>query len=407
VFTIEALFKPSGQSGGGWIVCKPAYNGVHNNPFADWGMLYNWPTAGSVGYSMAVDGGVIYDDSGGGTFPDNGSWYHVVWVFNTDDNTSAWYRNGVLIRNATGITSGTVLNTSSADVRLGAMGSGAENYNGSLAFVAIYDRCLTKREAMDRYINPWAPFISTLSAYRGQVAGVAQAYFSTLDGTLSTVGALNRLASTFKIGALAPAGNLLKQTATAKASLLTITGLLVKQAGKSLTGTLTTAGVLTSIKTILMDLGIATLSMAGGLVKQAGKPLTGTLSTAGSVMKQAGKSLTGTLTTAGVLTVTRIVMKMITSTLTTAGSLTKQTGKTLVGTLSTAGALIKEIRKFFIGVLSADGALAAVFLAPIDLVRTVLVRLHIVRAVQRDLSVQVSCEKEAHVQSKIDRIGEL
>lgn len=255
--------------------------------------------------------------------------------------------------------------------------------------------------------------------------GGGTTYFSTVAGTMTTAGGLLKHSATAKAGTLTSAGALLKQTAKAftgtvatagtlaaiktvllslagtlttagalvkqtgkpLASALTTAGALVKQARKAFTGTLTSAGVLTSIKTILKDLGTATLSTAGAVVRQTRTSVSGTMTTAGALVKQARKAFTGTLTTAGTLAAIRTVLLALTAVLSTAGALTKRTSTSLTGTLATAGAVVKRTARALVGALTTVGALAATLGIPADLVRTILVKLHIRREVPRNLSV--------------------
>ena len=134
-------------------------------------------------------------------------------------------------------------------------------------------------------------------------AAGGQTFFSTVTGTLSTVGALNQLAATQKTATLTTAGALGKQAETAKGGTLTTAGALLKQAGKAFTGTLTSSGMLVSIKTILLAL-TGTLATAGALFKQAETAKGGTLTTAGALNNVIGKMLLAALSPVGVLLAT-------------------------------------------------------------------------------------------------------
>jgi hypothetical protein len=178
-----------------------------------------------------------------------------------------------------------------------------------------------------------------------------------LSGSVSPAGAVSsslvRLLSV--AGSITPTGALTKLVAKTFTAGGTPTGALVKQDQKRFTGTITPAGAVTNIKTILLSLA-GSIATAGALVKRTGKPLAGSAASAGALVKQTAKRLTGTATSSGALAVTRVVLKALAGTITPTGVLVKRTGKALGGSVSPTGALLKLLSRVLAGSIVPHGA---------------------------------------------------
>lgn len=189
-------------------------------------------------------------------------------------------------------------------------------------------------------------------------------YTSTVDGTLTSSGALVNQTGKVLAGALTDSGALVKQTGKVLAGALTDSGALVKQTGKVLAGALTDSGAL------LRQFGrslVGTLTDSGALSRQIGKVLAGALTDSGALVKQTSKLLAGALTSSGALATTKAALLSLAGALTSSGALAKQTSKVLAGALTDSGALVKQTSKLLAGALTDSGALTMTKVALLSL----------------------------------------
>jgi hypothetical protein len=166
----------------------------------------------------------------------------------------------------------------------------------------------------------------------------------SVDGTLTSSGALLKETQARRTGTLTTAGLLAKQPARALTATLTSAGALLKQTARALTATLSSAGDLAAAKIVMQAL-TATLTAAGTLTKETGKALAGTLTATATLTRDLTRSLTATLTTAGDLTAVKTAMQALTATLDTIGTLTKETSRALAGTLSLSATVYPDQRR--------------------------------------------------------------
>jgi hypothetical protein len=199
-------------------------------------------------------------------------------------------------------------------------------------------------------------FAGTLTTAGALAKNTAKAFVGTLtsSGTLSVAAIFARTLE----GTLTTAGSLAKSTAKTMAGALTSSGAL--SASRTflavLEGTLTTAGALAKSTGKMAE---GTLTSAGSLARSVSKFVAGTLTSAGTIAKDTGKTVAGTLSLSGTLTTANAYLISLAGTLTSSGALSKATGKTLTGTLTLAGTVNKAIGKIVAGALSFVGALTS------------------------------------------------
>lgn len=185
-------------------------------------------------------------------------------------------------------------------------------------------------------------------------------FTQTVDGTLTSAGAIVRAGRKTPAGTMATAGAVVRFTAKTPAGTLTTAGAAVRRASKTTSGTLTTAG------TVALRGGkvvAGTLASSGALTQASVRPRTvsGTLATAGALTRRGGKAVAGTLASSGTLS-PRVGLKILVGSLSSSGALTPSALKvaTLAGTLSSSGALVRIPGKVLLGVLAESGALSRV-----------------------------------------------
>lgn len=228
---------------------------------------------------------------------------------------------------------------------------------GALAKLASVSRTgtLTSAGAVTRST---AKSVSGTLTTAGAVAHV-KSVLQSLAGTLTTAGALVRLTAKSAAGTLATSGVHVYAGSKAISGALTTAGALAKTAQKAVAGTLTTAGTVSHVKVAVQALAGA-LTLSGAAAQSVAHVMSGALSAAGSVTRTTSKAAAGTLTTAGALSQIKVALHTLTGALTLAGVVTQTTAKGLAGGLAAVGALVRVTAKSVAGTLTTAGALDAV-----------------------------------------------
>jgi hypothetical protein len=219
---------------------------------------------------------------------------------------------------------------------------------------------------------------SSVVAISLKPAPAGGAYTQSVDGTVTSAGALSKQARKLAAGTVTSSGATLKQAARALSGAVTSAGALIKRAAKTAAGSVASAGALAASKVALKVLAgtvtsagalvkrtnavrAGTVTSAGTLARQTSHALAGAVTSAGALVKQTRRALAGAIASAGALSGVKIggfFTKALTGTVTSSGALVRRTNKALTGTAASSGALTRRISRALGGTVTSGGTLA-------------------------------------------------
>jgi hypothetical protein len=268
-------------------------------------------------WSIALTANVVLTAGTGCTQQDDFGGFDSGDAVQTESQTSLTTTAGTLVTNGLNGTS-TVPHNVAIEIIPGASSPAETNYAGP-------------------WTGPTPGMLGPTGAWTPQRLPAGALYSQALAGTLTTAGALTKVAAAAKSGAVTPSGGLAKQDAKAISGAVTPAGSVAKQDQKPLAGA---------------------IAASGAVARQARKALAGAVAGSGGLIRQIGKALAGAVTPAGALSTVKVVLRAFAGALTPSGAVTKVAGKGVAGGLTPAGAVSKAARNALSGGLTAAGALA-------------------------------------------------
>jgi hypothetical protein len=144
--TVEAWCKPLNVARISEFVCKPSST-MQTPPYIDYSLSSGQNPGAHFAFLLGIAGTWTYAQLNGGTSATNGNWYHVVGTY--DGSMMKIYVNGSLDGSRAAIGS---VGANSQPLYIASPGAWTgENFQGSVAAVAVYNKALTAAQVLAHY----------------------------------------------------------------------------------------------------------------------------------------------------------------------------------------------------------------------------------------------------------------